>query len=221
MDPVYPFPKDFFQALPCKSRESLAKGASLRLLEDGESVHSEGEMSTHLFVLRTGSVKFSKTDRNGRTVTLAIVSGEIFFGLAPLVCNSAHRFDAVSYGGCSVLLVPKRRLLAQISEDDALRDTLFLHLASRLMHTLDMLDEDRRGSVVQRLAHTLLRNLDADHSVALSQFELAQLLGVSRNAVGNALGLLAEENLIVRNRKKITVVDPLLLMSWLRLKATE
>ena len=215
MDPVFPYQKYFCQTLSREAWTGLIGGIPIQTFDDKKVIHQNGEMGTHLFVLCSGAVKFSKTDISGRSVTLAILQGDAFFGLAPLICDVPHRYDAISDGGCTLALIPKNRLLKQISNEEALRDIVLLHLSSRLMHTLDLLDEERRGTVVDRLAFTLLRHCDINNSVTVSQMDLAQQLGVSRNAIGTALQLLSSMKFVEQGYRKITIVGPDNLRKWL------
>ncbi len=98
--------------------------------------------------------------------------------------------------------------LLQVQPEVALR--VIDHLAERVRRSESQLETLAHARLDARLALVLLRECDAiDHVVrGLSQQDLAERVGATRESVTRLLNQMARDGMVKIGRRKITVLDP-------------
>ena len=206
-----------FAALDEASADAL-RSALLRLnVRRGDVLFAEGDPGDRLFVVIEGKVKIGRQSADGRENLLAVVGpGEMFgelslFDPGPRTASATALTDAV---------------LVELSHD-ALRPWLTGHpqvaaqllraLAQRLRRTneamADLVFSDVPGRVAKALIDLAERfgeergdGLHVTHD--LTQEELAQLVGASRETVNKALADFASRAWLRLDGKSVIILDP-------------
>jgi CRP-like cAMP-binding protein len=176
-------------------------------------VFHEGDLDNFVVVILDGRIKIVTTSPEGAESLLSVR------GTGSLVGELAALDDAPRLASAIVL----EPLTARVLTADEFRGFLAQHpsAALELARTLiaRLRESDRRrvefGSydVTGRLAALLLelsrgRPDGSSTGIALSQQELAGLIGASRESVARALGTLRSRGLVATRRRAITVLDP-------------
>lgn len=193
--------------------------ADLRVLEmhRGGSIYGPGEPSDELFVVKTGVVRLSTTTSDAREIILAFVNpGEIFGELA-LVDDAPRDHRAVAHED-AVICVVRRDLVADlIRETPEVGIELTRILGGRVRALRSRVEELLCRSAEVRVARTLVDLADA-HGIAdaagvlvplrLSQRDLANLAGLSRETVNAVLQDLRARSLVEADRRSIRICQP-------------
>ncbi|MGI5473263.1 Crp/Fnr family transcriptional regulator [Streptomyces sp. CA-132043] len=136
-------------------------------------------------------------DGGARTLLAVRGSGELLGELAVLD-DEPRSATVVAAEACRVHIIPAAAFLAFVEEHDLLAP-LLRHAITRVRESEAVRLELATASVAVRLASALSRLVDAasatssDLAVGLTQAELSQMIGASRNAVGAALKPWREE----------------------------
>lgn len=154
----------------------------------------QGDPGTHVLLLTSGAVAIAIRNVHGERTLLAVRGpGELLGELA--VLDRGHRSATViAADPCRVHAVPAPDFRRFVTEHD-LMATLLQHAIGRIRESEQIRLELATSPVAIRLASALVRLATPTGQVPLNpprirltQDELAQLIGASRNAVVNVLG---------------------------------
>lgn len=174
----------------------------------------EGEPSTDLFYIISGSVSVQVEDKKGREIVLAYLNPGDFFGELGLFDEDSKRSAFVR--------AKEKSEIAQIGYDrikslhDIFPDLLFAiasQLAIRLRKTSRKVSDLALTDVKGRVARTLLDLCKEPAAmthpdgmlVRITRQELGRIVGCSREMVGRVLKDLEDEHLITVSGKSIVV----------------
>lgn len=111
--------------------------------------------------------------------------------------------------------IDPRVLMSVAANNAALAWAIAREVGDRLRDTETVLEAAVHGSVTQRVAGALL-DLAGDANqmeILVSHEGLAELVGASRERVGQALRMLDASGALAHSRRRITIVDPALLQA--------
>ncbi|MFI6348470.1 Crp/Fnr family transcriptional regulator [Streptomyces sp. NPDC050560] len=158
----------------------------------------QGDPGTHVALLATGSTLVTLTGPNGLRALLAVRgSGELLGELAVLDAQPRSA-SVIAAESCRVHLIPASEFLSFV-ENNGLLNPLLRHAIARVKESEAVRLELATANVPVRLASALCRLVDAAPpngptvTVRLTQEELSQMIGASRNAVGTAIKPWREE----------------------------
>src|SRR5579875_3744479 len=205
-----------FAALDAEAAAQLEAVLNRREVARGHVVFLEGEPGDRLFVVLEGKVKISRTSNDGRENLLAVLGpGEIFgelslFDPGPRTATAA----AVTESVIASLDHDDLRPLLQQRPEVALQ--LLQALARRLRRTneamADLVFTDVPGRVSKALLDLAKRFGEPDGvgtrvTHDLTQEELAQLVGASRETVNKALSDFASRGWIRLEGRSVVLLD--------------
>ena len=203
-------PHMLFAVLDDAMRAALfAIGREVRC-RPGQQIHRQGDRDRSLQFILEGKVSFSRVDGEGRQVNAAVFGPGESFGELPLLTGRPCTHDAVAVGKVRLLRIPDERFRDLLNHQPELRDRLLAELAERLVRAADGLDSALRLSVPQRVAQFIVAEAergDGGSSIAVRQTEIANALGVTREAVAMALRRFREAGLLVTRYRAIEVRD--------------
>lgn len=153
----------------------------------------QGDPATHVILLDCGSTLVTLTGPGGERTLLAVRGpGELLGELAVLDAKPRSA-SVIAAEGCLVHLIPASDFLAFV-EEHGLLAPLLRHAIARVRESEEVRLEFATAGVPLRLAGALTRLVRAGSSqtpgglsVRLTQAELSQMIGASRNAVGSAI----------------------------------
>ncbi|MFD6826441.1 Crp/Fnr family transcriptional regulator [Streptomyces sp. NPDC060085] len=152
----------------------------------------QGDPATHVILLDSGSALITLSRPcGGRTLLAVRGSGELLGELAVLD-DRPRTATVIAAEDCHVHVVPALEFLTFVNTHGLLAP-LLRHAITRVRESDAVRVELATASVAVRLASALSRLVEASsalsehHPVPLTQAELSQLIGASRNAVGMAL----------------------------------
>lgn len=186
-------------------------------LPDGKVLFEQGSPGTTLFLLDEGVIDISVLSHEGRRLALnKVVAGELL-GEISFFANGFRSATAVARGPSRTLSVDRKSFYREIAGNQNVAAALFKHLAMRLAWLSEQQIEPILYGVDARLARRLLylagRSRSGSDVVELTQTELAENLGVSREKVARVLSGWRAKGWIETKRACIIVVDRAPLLS--------
>ncbi|MEU9117267.1 Crp/Fnr family transcriptional regulator [Streptomyces sp. NPDC048483] len=152
----------------------------------------QGDPGTQVILLVAGSTLITLAGANGQRTLLAVRgAGELLGDLAVLDAQP-RTASVIAAEPCRVHIIPAADFLAFVQKHDLLA-SLLRHAIARVREAETVRLELATAAVPVRLAAALGRLVDAasatgsPYVVRLTQAELSQLIGASRNAVGSAI----------------------------------
>jgi CRP/FNR family transcriptional regulator len=206
-----------FETLAEPDLQRIAQLAVPRAFRPGHVVFREGDDSDTCYVVNGGHARAIREHPDGRTITLAHFGpGDIFGELA--MFDDERRsatIEALDDLQVIAILGPDfRRLLSEHSE---LAVKLVVALGRRLREANERLTRQSFQTVQSRVATVLGELVDGarkegaghhDVLVTVTQADVAQLAGSSRESASRFLAVLERAGVITQGRGRITVHDP-------------
>ncbi|MFI2753648.1 Crp/Fnr family transcriptional regulator [Cellulomonas sp. P22] len=200
---------------PEASRALIASMTPIEVTR-GEVLFHEGEPGDRLFVIRSGKIKLGRRSNDGRENLLAILGPGEMFGELSLFDPGPRTATATIVADGSVLELGHTALIAWLEANPTVSKHLLGALARRLRRTNEALADLVFSDVPGRVAKALLdlstrfgETVDEGIRVAhdLTQEELAQLVGASRETVNKALADFAARGWVRREGRAVVLLD--------------
>ncbi|MFC8598986.1 MULTISPECIES: Crp/Fnr family transcriptional regulator [unclassified Isoptericola] len=185
-------------------------------LTRGDVLFREGEPGDRLYVIAQGKIKLGRRSSDGRENLLSILGPGEMFGELSLFDPGPRTATASSVSDALVYELRHQALVQWISAHPSVATTLLGALARRLRRTNETLADLVFSDVPGRVAKALL-DLSArfgepnDDGIRvahdLTQEELAQLVGASRETVNKALADFATRGWVRREGRAVVLLD--------------
>lgn len=205
-----------FSALSDEDAQALLQRMSKARIERGDVLFEEGEPGDRLYVITSGKVKLGRKSPDGRENLLAILGPGEMFGELSLFDPGARTTTATAVAGTDLVALSHPELSEFVSGRPDVAMKLLGSIARRLRRTNEALGDLVFTDVPGRVAKALLdlsdrfgRPVDDGTLVAhdLTQEELAQLVGASRETVNKALADFASRGWVKLEARAVTILD--------------
>ncbi|MCH9676742.1 MAG: Crp/Fnr family transcriptional regulator, partial [Actinomycetia bacterium] len=176
----------------------------------------EGEFGDHLFLILEGKVKLGHASTDGRESLMAVLGPGEMFGELSLFDPGLRAATATALTQARVLRLGNTQLMPWLAGRPEVAAALLQALARRLRRTneamADLVFSDVPGRVAKALMElgekfgTLIPGgLLVTHD--MTQEELAQLVGASRETVNKALADFAQRGWISLESRQVLILD--------------
>lgn len=205
-----------FKDLPQDLLAGLARITTTRRIPHGQTLFQQGDEGDALYAVITGLIRISVVGRAGKALTLALLEPGDLFGEIALLDGLSRTAAAEAAADCMLLVIERATFLDLLQRDGRLARHIIELLCDRLRENTDRLSEFAFLDLNARLAGQLqslsiAHGRDTDDGVRidikLSQTDLAEMLGVSREAVNKQLKSWSAIGLLRVDRGFITVLD--------------
>jgi CRP/FNR family transcriptional regulator, cyclic AMP receptor protein len=190
---------------------------SRRALPAGATLFVEGDEPYDVMIIEAGDIKLTTTARNGHEALLDILGAGEVLGELSAIDGAPRSATAVALTAVEMTSIPVDRFLMFLQEHPSSMGALLAVTVRRLrqanQHQLELTTSDALGRVCGRIDHLADRYGTAGDGGAveidlpITQTELAQWCGLSREAVVKALRKLRELGWISTVDGAITVLD--------------
>jgi CRP-like cAMP-binding protein len=206
-----------FASLSLESRTALAEQLHRRSIRRGEKLFSEGEPGDAVYLLLKGKVKIFRTSPDGRENLLIVMGPGDVFGELSLFDPGPRTATASAVTNSEVASLDHAEMTRLLEGRPETAALLLRVLARRLRRTNDAMSDLVFTDVPGRVAKALLslahqfgtrdesNVLRVEHG--LTQEELAQLVGASRETVNKALADFASRGWVRLKSRTVIVLD--------------
>ena len=182
----------------------------------GDTVFAEGEPGDRLYIMVSGKVKIVRRSPDGRENLLTILGPPDMFGELSVFDPGPRTSSVVTITAVRAVSMDRAALRGWIAERPQVAEQLLRVLARRLRrtntHLADLIFTDVPGRVAKQLLGLAQRfgtqedgGLRVTHD--LTQEEIAQLVGASRETVNKALAGFAHRGWIRLDGKSVLICD--------------
>lgn len=206
----------FFAGLDAAALDRVAAGTRTRRFRRGEVVFHVGDPGDALFVITSGAVKITLPSENGEEAILATLQpGEVFGELA-LLDGAPRSATAVALEATETIVLQRDRFRQLLATEPTIRDAVLANMATEVRRLTTHVEDLHFLDVTGRLAKCLLRlagegRPDGNGGIrlrsALSQSELAAMVGCTRQSANRVIGQFADDGLIRVERDSMVVTD--------------
>jgi CRP/FNR family transcriptional regulator, cyclic AMP receptor protein len=199
-------------------RHDLQQRAKRRIFGDGQALHRQGDDRARLCLVAEGKVRFGRFQHDGSFKLLSMLGPGAHYGDVALE-RRAFTQNVHAVGPCEIDSIDGVALDALLRDHPDFAVALWRCNTARLNAVLELYDDARTLPVMARLAKVLYVHTgrgEVPDGVACLQRELAELLGVTTVAVGNAMKALERAGLVEPGYRRVIVPDKARLKAWLR-----
>lgn len=206
-----------FRALDDDGAAALQAGVTIVDLARAERLFDEGASGNQLYVVLDGKIKLTRAAADGRENLLMVVGPGEMFGELSLFDPRPRTASAIAVTDSRLGALAHDHLRSWLTGRPDVALHLLQALAQRLRRTNDVMADLVFTDVPGRVAKALLDLADRFGAVRddglqvnhdLTQEELAQLVGASRETVNKALADFAARGWLQLSAKSVLLIEP-------------
>ena len=206
-----------FAALDPEAAAALRSSMDTVNLNKGQVLFNEGERGERLYIITDGKMKLGHTSSDGRESVLAVLGPGELLGELSLFDPGPRTATATALTETSLMGLGHNALRPWLTGRPEVAEALLQALALRLRRTNEQMADLVFSDVPGRVAKTLLElgekfgrplpdGIHVTHD--MTQEELAQLVGASRETVNKALADFAARGWIRLESRSVILIDP-------------
>ncbi|HYW77365.1 MAG TPA: Crp/Fnr family transcriptional regulator [Gammaproteobacteria bacterium] len=184
--------------------------ASVIALESGDDLFQQGDAADTLYVLDEGTLEISVISDDGRRLAVNVLRSGTIFGEVALFDGGRRSATVTALEACRVLRIHRRAVISEVRSNPEFALDM-LRLCIRRFLWVNALLEDQvfqpLGVRLARRVAFLLESSGEGNIVPMSQRELADHVGATREAVTKTLADWKKAGIVEIGRGRITIVD--------------
>jgi CRP-like cAMP-binding protein len=202
-----------FEIVQPATAAALVRAADRRVYPKRSFVFHDGEPATTVLIIESGMIKVSKTAVSGRSVVLAVHGAGALVGELATIDDQSRAATVETLEETTVLAIPAADFARLVADNIDLATALNKLLALRIRELTDQVlrlgTSDGRARLASKLVELLPPDSPAPVQIRLplSQKELAEWVGLSREAVVRALAELRKLDLVRTARMSVEILD--------------
>jgi CRP-like cAMP-binding protein len=207
--------ESIFKALSSADVDRLLSYARVTRYRAGSEIFSKGDPGTSLMAVLEGTVRISSPSATGREIILNLIRPGDIVGEIALLDGRERSADAFAMTDCELLVLNRRDFMPFLRDRPEVCIKLIELLCQRLRHTSEQVEQLSFWSLESRLAEALLRLCEdrdktsgAPSSVHITQRELGNMVGGSREHINKHLQAWQKAGLIELGKGAIVIRDP-------------
>ncbi|AHE52694.1 Crp/Fnr family transcriptional regulator [Sphingomonas sanxanigenens] len=191
--------------------EDILSRARLLTMKKGETLLTQGDDGDSLIILLEGTVRISMATSNGREIVLNYCDPGEVIGEIALLDGEPRTASATAMAAGRYLRISRSAFEATMERFPKWSLRLLRQMANRLRQTNSMIENDRAFTSGPRLARYIQRLMLEPANdrlrLDLSQSELGNFAGISRENINRQLSAWADSGIIALESGRIRVTD--------------
>jgi len=196
--------------------DAIVARAQLRSFPTGKEIMAQGEEGDSLFILLSGVARISVLAANGREIVLDYAEAGEVLGEIAMIDGGVRTASVHAFTDCEALRLTRPAFSEAIARHPQMALRLMQGLARRLRQTNATIEAERAYTSGPRLARFLLRLMIGESDVengssqlklALSQGELGNFAGMSREQINRQLSAWVDCGIVALNQGKVSILD--------------
>ncbi|MET0277580.1 MAG: Crp/Fnr family transcriptional regulator [Pseudorhodoplanes sp.] len=193
--------------------QQLRSHALQKTVAKGTTIFSKGETGSSLFAVLEGQVKVVSFSAQGKNAVFNILGPGDIFGEIALLDGGERTADVTTISDCKLLVIERRDFLPLVHSRPDVAQRLIEVLCMRLRNTSRQVEEVMFLELPAKLANTLLRLnaaalAEGKNKIALTQSEIAQVIGASRESTNKQLREWEERKWLRLERGGLVILSP-------------
>jgi CRP-like cAMP-binding protein len=212
-----------FSELSRDDLERISRVAVPRAFPAGVRVFHEGDRSDACYLVRTGDLRVTREHSDGRAIALATLGPGDIFGELAMLDGEARSASVETLSDSELLALPAADFRRMLAEHSRISVKLIIALTRRLRETNERVARQSFQTVPSRVAGVLTQLIAEEAApegrsgvtIRMTQADLAQLAGTSRESVSRFLATLERAGVVSVGRGRVTVVEPRRLRAYI------
>ena len=199
--------KDIFQSDLVKEIEN---SGNLKHFEAGDTIVNMDSYIKHIPVVISGSMKVIRTEEDGREILLYYLRpGEsCIVSILAGMKNETSKIKAIVEEDAEIMLIPADKAKEWVRKYPEWTDFIFNLYQKRFEELLEVVNSVAFQKIDTRLLHLIKQKTQLYQSKAISvtHQQLADELGITREATSRVLKQMEKEHLLILSRNKIELL---------------
>lgn len=206
----------FFAKMQPEELHDLFARLKRRTYRAGETIFHKDDAGTTMYIISEGTVKISVPSEVGNEMILSILSSGDFFGELSLFDGKPRSATVTSSGPTEVFVLHRDDFIEFVGKHPRVSLGIISALSKRIRLTDTLVEDVVFLDIPARLAKKLLElsrthgklmpNGSLDIELRLTQQDLANMLGTTRESVNRQLVTFQERGFIKIDRQRISVI---------------
>jgi len=199
----------------------IADVAIPRSFPKGVRVFHEGDTSDACYIVREGDLRVTREHSDGRAIALARLGPGDFFGELAMLDGGTRSASVETLTDAELLGLPASDVRRVIATHGDIAAKLIVAITRRLRETNERVARQSFQTVPSRVAGVLSQLIaeemesEGGITVRMTQADLAQLAGTSRESVSRFLATLERAGVVSVGRGRVTVLEPRRLRAYI------
>lgn len=194
-----------FNGLSKAEMSLLEARASHRRYPADALVMSEGDDSSAMYVILSGSVRVFVLDDNGNEITIDTMGKQDYFGEFALLDGSKRSASVITAETCDFLVIDKEAMIEMFSDNPEAAFSLTADLAARIRNLTSTLKNLTLMEIQGRVASELLKVSDSSKQIAVQ--ELMSRVDAPADVIDGVISNLESTGKVTRTGDTITISD--------------
>ena len=199
--------KDIFQSDLVKEIEN---SGNLKHFEAGDTIVNMDSYIKHIPVVISGSMKVIRTEVDGREILLYYLTpGEsCIVSILAGMKNETSKIKAIVEEDAEMMLIPADKAKEWVRKYPEWTDFIFNLYQKRFEELLEVVNSVAFQKIDTRLLHLIKQKTQLYQSkeISVTHQQLADELGITREATSRVLKQMEKENLLILSRNKIELL---------------
>lgn len=212
-----------FSELSSEDLERISRVAVPRSYPKGVRVFHEGDRSDACYIVRSGDLRVTREHPDGRAIALATLGPGDIFGELAMLDGEARSASVESLTDCELLALPASDVRQLLRGSSEITVKLVFALTRRLREANERIARQSFQTVPSRVAGVLSQLIAEEAplegrdgvTIRMTQADLAQLAGTSRESVSRFLAVLERAGVVHVGRGRVTVLEPRRLRAYI------
>ncbi|PSB15685.1 Crp/Fnr family transcriptional regulator [Phormidesmis priestleyi ULC007] len=190
---------------------TLQGGATYQHLSTGQVLFHRNEEPRSLYAVKSGRIRLLNYTKSGQSIShYAVHAGEICAEVALFL--DSYACSAVVEEPTQVLVFPKQAFLSTVQQNPDFAIAFMMQLSYRLHTTKLMVELRSIRSAQERVLHYLRLIIPPKKNTVVLQSlkHVAADLSISPEALSRTLARLESDGVITREKRRLTLLEPLL-----------
>jgi CRP/FNR family cyclic AMP-dependent transcriptional regulator len=209
-----------FSELSRDDLEQISRVAVARNYPRGVRVFHEGDRSDACYIVRSGDLRVTREHPDGRAIALATLGPGDIFGELAMLDGEARSASVEALSECELLALPAGDVRRMLQSSSEITVKLVVALTRRLREANERIARQSFQTVPSRVAGVLSQLIAEETpleggdgiTIRMTQADLAQLAGTSRESVSRFLAVLERADV---GRGRVTVLEPRRLRAYI------
>jgi CRP/FNR family transcriptional regulator len=205
-----------FSQLSPDELERISAVAVPRSYPKGVRVFHEGDHSDACYIVRSGDLRVTREHSDGRAIALATLGPGDIFGELAMLDGEARSASVEALSDCELLALPASDVRGLLEGSADITVKLVVALTRRLREANERISRQSFQTVPSRVAGVLSQLIAEETpmeghdgvTIRMTQADLAQLAGTSRESVSRFLAVLERAGVVRSGRGRVTVLEP-------------
>jgi CRP-like cAMP-binding protein len=212
-----------FSELSREELERISRVSVARTFPAGVRVFHEGDHSDACYLVRKGDLRVTREHPDGRAIALATLGPGDLFGELAMLDGEARSASVETLTDSELLALPAADVRRLLADHPGISVKLIAALTKRLRETNERVARQSFQTVPSRVAGVLTQLIAEESAssgyqgitIRMTQSDLAQLAGTSRESVSRFLATLERAGVVRVGRGRVTVVEPRRLRAYI------